>query len=471
MTDNDAASLLHQVADLAGDFRVGLSDADHAPRRGYVECLASFNEPLPSAATPATEVIAQLAAGSADGLIMPAGPRFFGWVMGSSHPAGVAADCLTGAWGQLGAHPTVTPAASAVEAVAEGWLLELLDLPRASSIGFATGATVANFTCLAAARGEVLRQAGWDADRDGLFGAPPITVLIGDDAHSTVFMALQYLGLGHDRVVRLATDDQGRVRPDAFLAAMAGVKGPAIVILQAGQLNTGAFDPFADIIPVAKQAGAWVHVDGAFGLWARATPALRHLTAGIDGADSWATDGHKWLQVPYDCGFAIVRDELAHRRAMSISASYLPASEAGDRVSFNYVPELSRRARGNPVWAVIKTLGRDGIVEMIDRHCRVARLMAGLLGDEPGVTVENDVVLNQVAVRFGAGLGAERGDQITRDTIARVQAGGVCFAAGADWRGRHIMRISVSSFATSEEDGRRSAEAMLTAYRNARQQA
>jgi glutamate/tyrosine decarboxylase-like PLP-dependent enzyme len=316
----------------------------------------------------------------------------------------------------------------------------------------------------------VLRQVGWDADAKGLFGAPPITVLIGDDAHTTIFSALQFLGLGHDRVVRVATGSQGTIRADAFAAAMAQVEGPCIVILQAGQINTGGFDPFEKLVPLAKAKGAWVHVDGAFGLWARVPESKRFLAAGIELADSWATDGHKWLQTPYDCGYAIVRNELAHRRAMTIAASYLPAAAEGERDPSHYVPELSRRARGFATWSIVKTLGRRGIVEMIERHCRVARSMAETLGKEPGIAIENDVVLNQVIVRFGAGADGERGDQLTRDTIARVQQDGVCFAGGAVWRGRHVMRISVIGGETSDEDGRVSAEAMIAAYRNVRQQ-
>ena len=269
------------------------------------------------------------------------------------------------------------PSASAAETAAAGWLLELLDLPRESSVGFVTGATVANFVCLAAARDEVLRKAGWNADADGLFGAPPITVLIGDDAHTTVFSALQFLGLGHDRVVRVATDAQGRMQVPAFAEAMAEVKGPSVVIAQAGQINTGAFDNFAEIVPLAKKAGAWLHVDGAFGLWARASSTTRHLTAGIEGADSWATDGHKWLQTPYDSGYAIVRNELAHRRAVTIAASYLPLAAEGERDPSHYVPELSRRARGFATWAMIRHLGRSGIAAMVERHCEVARVMSG----------------------------------------------------------------------------------------------
>lgn len=470
MTTAKMKQLFDGVTGWAVAFRAGLADMATVPRKSYAESLAEFSEPVPETGQDWDSILDELKARSEGAMLMQTSPRFFGWVMGATHPAGIAAEFFTAASGQMVAHPGATPANSAIEAVTERWILDLLDLPRQSSIGFVSGATIANFTCLVAASGEVLRRVGWDANADGLFGAPPITVLIGEDAHSTVFMALQYAGLGHRRVVKVATDSQGRMRPDAFAVEIAKVEGPAIVILQAGQINTGDSDPFADIVPMARKAGAWVHVDGAFGLWARAAPTLKHLTAGIDLADSWVADGHKWLQAPYDCGFAIVKDELAHRRAMSIAASYLPAAQAGERVPFNYVPELSRRARGNSTWAVIKALGRAGITEMVERHCRVARQMAERLASEPGVAVVNGVVINQVAVRFGTDLGDAESDRLTTATIARIQDDGVCFAGGAEWHGRQIMRISVTSRETNEEDGRRSAEAMLAAYRNVRQQ-
>jgi glutamate/tyrosine decarboxylase-like PLP-dependent enzyme len=394
-----------------------------------------------------------------------AGPRFFGWVIGSSHPVGVAADMLTSAWGQNVGNHTATPSAAAAEAVAARWLLDLLDLPRECSIGFVTGATVANFVGLAAARSAVLRRVGWDVEANGLFGAPPVTVLIGDDAHTTVFSGLQFLGLGHARVIRVATDPQGAIEPRAFEAALEGRDGPIIAITQAGQLNTGAFDPFAELVPMAHSRGAWVHVDGAFGLWARACPERARLAAGVEGADSWATDGHKWLQTPYDGGYAIVRDSAAHRRAMTIAASYLPAATEGERDPSHLTPELSRRARGFPTWALIRHLGRAGIAEMVGRHCRLARLMAGRLAAEPGVAVLNDVVLNQIIVRFGADLPNARGDDLTRATIERIQRDGICFASGALWRGRWVMRVSVIGGATTEDDAMRSADAMCAAWR------
>jgi glutamate/tyrosine decarboxylase-like PLP-dependent enzyme len=392
------------------------------------------------------------------------GPRFFGWVMGASHPAGVAADWLVTAWGQNAGYHTPTPAVSAIEEVAERWLVEILDLPLGSSVGFTTGATVANGTCLAAARTGTLLDAGWDPDADGLFGAPPVSVFIGADAHSSLFSSLQLIGFGYNRVVRIETDGEGRMSAAALERAMAKASGPKIVIAQAGQINTGCYDPFAEIVAIAKTHGAWVHVDGAFGLWARATPRLRHLTEGIEGADSWCTDGHKWLQVPYDSGFAIVRNRAIHQRAMTQWSSYLPTISQGDRVPSAYVPELSRRARGVPVWAMLKTYGKDGIADLVERHCSQTRRFAERLAAEPGIRVVNEVTINQAIVNFGNGDAAER-KALTEAVIARVQADGVCFVGGAEWRGDWVMRLSVSSGPTTEADIDLSADAIIAAWR------
>jgi glutamate/tyrosine decarboxylase-like PLP-dependent enzyme len=357
-----------------------------------------------------------------------------------------------------------------VETVAARWLLELLDLPRESSVGFVTGATIANFVCLAAARGEILRNAGWNVEADGLFGAPLISVVIGDDAHTSNFSALQFLGLGHDRVIRIATNRQGVMIPEALSAAVGGLRGPLIVIMQAGQLNTGGFDQFEALIPIAHKAGAWVHIDGAFGLWARACPTRKHLTDGVDQADSWATDGHKWLQTPYDSGYAIVKNETAHRRAMAINASYLQAASTNERNPTDYVPELSRKARGFATWAIIKALGQQGIAEMVERHCQLALQFSECLRREPGVAIMNDVVINQVIVRFGSELDVEAGDALTQKTIAFIQRDGICFAGGAQWRGQLVMRLSVISFDTMAQDIETSAAAIIAAYREAKQQ-
>lgn len=464
----DQAGLFSDAARRAASFRETLPDRPQRPLADYGEMLHRLAAATPEEGLPAGEVIAALDERMQAGLHAMAGGRFFGWVIGASHPVGVAADWLTSAWGQNAGNHQASPAAAAAETVAAGWLLDLLGLPREASVGFVTCATVANFVCLAAARSEMLRRVGWDVEADGLFGAPPIRVVIGDDAHTTVFSALQLLGLGHDRVVRVATDAQGRIEAEAFAVALKAGEGPAIAVLQAGQINTGASDPFRRLIPFAHRHGAWVHVDGAFGLWARASAQTAEQVAGVEEADSWATDGHKWLQTPYDCGYAIIRDVQAHRRAMTAAASYLPEVAAGERDPSHFVPELSRRARGFPSWAMIRHLGRSGIAAMIERHCALARRIAQALGNEPGIKVLNEVCLNQVAVRFGAELPAAEGDALTQVVIARLQADGTCFAGGARWRGLAIMRLSVISWPTDTADADAAVAAILCAWRACR---
>jgi glutamate/tyrosine decarboxylase-like PLP-dependent enzyme len=461
----DIAALFAKAAAHAARFRQTSQTRLHRPERDYAASVEEFSEDLPIHAMPPQKIIDEMVARVEPGLSAMIGARFHGWVIGGSHPVGVAADILTSAWGQNTGNHAATPSAAAVELVAGRWLLELLGLPESASVGFVTGATMANFTCLAAARSAVLEKVGWDADRQGLFGAPPITVLIGDDAHTTVFSALQFLGLGHDRVVRIKTDTQGRILTDDFARAAAAVDGPAIAIMQAGQINTGACDDFATLVPLAHEKGIWVHVDGAFGLWAQATHDKRHLTRDVHLADSWATDGHKWLQTPYDCGYAIVRDEPAHRRAMTISASYLPAAREDERDPSHYVPELSRRARGFATWAMIKHLGREGIAELVTRNCDAANQIARRLQSEPGIAILNEVVLNQVIVRFGADKPSEEGDRITQATISALQESGEAFAGGATWRGEQVMRISVCNYQTDEREAEHTAEAILGCYR------
>jgi glutamate/tyrosine decarboxylase-like PLP-dependent enzyme len=457
--------LLSTAAAHGARFRDAVKGMSHLPARNYPDSVKEFEERLPEEGMPMDDVLEALVHKAAPGLNLMTGSRFFGWVIGGSHPMGVAADILTSAWGQNAGNHMASPSAAAAEGVAAEWLLELLSLPRDSSVGFVTGATVASFTCLAAARGEVLRKVGWDADGQGLFGAPPITVITGRDAHATLFSGLQYLGMGHDRVVKVDTDDQGRVEVEAFKAAIAKVSGPCIVLLQAGQVNTGAFDDFWSLITIAKSKGAWVHVDGAFGLWARASKKRRHLTTGVEFADSWATDGHKWLQTPYDCGFAIVRDEVAHRRSMTMSASYLPLAGVGERDPSAYVPELSRRARGFPVWAIIKHLGREGVEALVDGTCDAAIHMGSILSKETGIAVLNDIVLNQVLVKLDGGLGPEQGDLLTTRTIQALQRDGTLFAGGALWRGRQVLRISVGNYATDQHEATIAANRIVEIYR------
>jgi glutamate/tyrosine decarboxylase-like PLP-dependent enzyme len=384
-------------------------------------------------------------------MAMP-GPRFFGFIIGGALPASLAANWLATAWDQNTGLYTPTPATSHLEQVALRWLLELFGLPSTCGGAFVTGATMANFSGLAAARHAVLRRAGWDVEADGLIGAPAITVVVGQEAHPTLFKSLGLLGLGRNRVIRVPVDSQGRMRPDG----MPELSGPTIVCAQAGNVNTGAFDPIGEVCDRADAAGAWVHVDGAFGLWATAVPSLRHLTEGLSKADSWATDFHKWLNVPYDSGLALVRDADALRAAMSITAEYLP-TDSPFRNPSDYTPELSRRARGVDVWAALRSLGRSGVSEMIERNCRQARRFAEGLA-AAGYTVLNEVVLNQVLVAFGDA-------ETTNRVISEIQTDGTCWCGGTIWQGHTAMRISVSCWATTDEDVERSLEAMLRVAR------
>lgn len=436
--------ILRLAAEAAIDYR-------SAPAPGFDQ-VASFDqlmkvldEPLPENSTDAAEVIGELVAKMTPGLRPMTSPTFFGWVIGGSHPTGVAADWLTSAWGQNSGNVVITPASAAAEQVVSTWLLDLLGLPSTASVGFVTGATVANFVGLAAARGELLRRVGWDVERQGLYGAPVIEVLIGADAHATVFSALRYLGLGSERVRTIETDESGRMKPDALRDAFQSIDGPAIVIAQAGQINTGAGDPFTEICGIAHDHGAWVHVDGAFGLWAQASPRFRHLTQGVELADSWATDGHKWLQLPYDSGFAIVKDRAAHERAMSIEASYLPSAETSVREPSAYVPELSRRARGFAAWAMIRSLGRSGIIEMIERHCDFAAALGKKCASIRGVRVVAPIELNQLMLRFGDS------DEATLATVDEIRRRGRIIVGPALWRGEWIMRFSVCNYGTGPD--------------------
>ena len=461
MNDIDFTAMM-RAADAAIAYRRGVAGAETTSAADYAAMLDAFAGPTPETGAAADTIIADLIDRATPGIRASTGPRFFGWVIGSSHPTGVAADWLASAWGQNAANIVAAPAASAIEAVAAGWLLDLLGLPAGASVGFVTGATVANFVCLAAARSEVLRRVGWDVEGDGMFGAPPIDVLIGADAHATVFSALKYLGLGTRRVTTVATDDAGRMMPAAFADALKAATGPTIAIAQAGQINTGASDPFAQIAPMAAAAGAWLHVDGAFGLWAQAAPARASQTAGVEMADSWATDGHKWLQTPYDSGFAIVRDAEAHRRAMAITASYLPPAVGAERDPSAYVPELSRRARGFAAWAMIRHFGRDGIAEMVETCCVIAATMAGRVSAEPGVTLVVAPGLNQFMLRFGGD------DALTLATVRQVQDDAVAWIGSAEWRGQTVMRVSVSSSATTMTDAALTADAVIAAWRRVR---
>ena len=447
-------------------FRASLPERPPRPVATALSLRAALDGPTPEAGEDPAVVIDTLARAAEPGLAGTAGTRFFGWVIGGSHPAGVAADMMTSAWGQNAGLYAAAPAAATAEAVAGAWLLDMLRLPSACSVGFVSGATMANFTALAAARHRVLANAGWDVEEDGLAGAPRVRTFVGEAAHPSVDSALRYLGLGRP-TARISADGQGRMNPAALRTAVTAGEGPAIVIAQAGQINSGAFDPASEIAGVCREAAAWLHVDGAFGLWARAVPEFDHLTAGFGAADSWAVDGHKWLQTPYDSGFAIVADADAHRAAMSMVASYLPPAAADEHDPGQLAPELARRARGFAVWAMLRTLGRQGVADLVRRHCALARGLAARLGAIRGVEVLNDVVLNQVMVAFGEGEPETR-DVLTRAVIARLQEANVCFAGGARWSGRWVLRISVIAHGLQEPDMARLADAIAIAWDDVR---
>jgi glutamate/tyrosine decarboxylase-like PLP-dependent enzyme len=381
------------------------------------------------------------------------GGRFFGWVIGGGLPAAIAADWLTSVWDQNAGIYTAAPAAAVAEEVAGAWLRELFELPSEASFAFTTGTQMAHVTCLAAARHALLVRRGWDVAQDGLFAAPRLRVLASVDCHGSVDRAVRLLGMGGATIERLAVDAQGRVTPGALAAALMECDEPAIVVLQAGELNLAAFDPFEELVPVARKAGAWLHVDGAFGLWAKACPEKRHLVRGLELCDSWTTDAHKILNVPYDSGIAFVRDANAHRAAMTLSTSYLPAG-AGARDEIDFNPEFSRRARGFAVYAAMRQLGRDGIAELVARLCRFARMLAEGIGRLPGAELVAASDFNQGLVRFLARPGASEleHDEKTNKVIAAINASGEAFFGGVTWRGRRAMRISVCNWRTTESD-------------------
>jgi glutamate/tyrosine decarboxylase-like PLP-dependent enzyme len=445
-----SSDLLQDAARRAGRYLDSLDERPVAPSRDAVARLAALDVPLPDGPAAPGAVLAEL-----DDLVSPAtmamaGPRFFGFVIGGSLPAPLAANVLATAWDQNAAKYDVTPGVAMLEKVALRWVIDALRLPSGTGGGLVSGATVANFSALAAARRAVLAREGWDVEARGLFGAPPITVVVGEEVHVSVLKALAMLGLGRERVLRIPTDAQGRMQAGALPPGLKS--GPAIVCAQAGNVNTGAFDPAAAIIPWAREAGAWVHVDGAFGLWAAAAPARAPLLAGYDGADSWATDAHKWLNVPYDSGLVLVRDPEALRGAMTVSAAYLP--EGGLRDPSDFVPELSRRARGVEVWAALRALGRSGLAELVERCCgHASRFAEGFAA--AGHRILNEVVLNQVLVSFGDAARTGR-------VIAAIQEEGTCWCGGTTWKGQVAMRISVSSWATTEKDVERSLASMLS---------
>ncbi len=442
--------LLNDASERALRYLEGLSVRPVRPDPRVVASLDELDVPLPANSTDAAAVIETLDRYSGAVMAM-SGPRYFGHVIGGTLPASLAANWMATAWDQNSALAAVTPLTVKLEHVATRWLIDLLGLPAGTVAGFVTGATVANFSCLVAARHAVLQHVGWDVEADGLFGAPQVTVIVGEEAHPSLIKALGLAGFGRNRVVRVPTDGQGRMRADAFPE----VSGPTIVCLQAGNVNTGAFDPAEAIIPRAKAAGAWVHVDGAFGLWAAAAPDLRHLMAGYADADSWATDAHKYLNTPYDSGLTFVRDPQPFRAAMAVSAAYLQTGASGDAADFT--PELSRRARGVDVWAALYSLGRGGMADLVERTHRHATMFADGL-TKAGYSVLNDVVLNQVLVSFGD-------EETTKRVIAVIQDEGVCWAGPTVWRQPPAMRISCSNWSTTDADVQQSLAAMIRAAR------
>ena len=454
----DLRQLFRSAADHAAGYRATFGERPVRAAKSAAEVRADFQRPLAQAGRAADEVIEELVALADGGLVASAGPRYFGFVTGGALPAASAADMLAVGWDQNAGNSVMSPTSMAAEQAAGGWLKDLLGIPPAASAGFVTGAQAANTVGLAAARHHVLGRAGWDVERDGLIGAPRVHVLCGEDEHVTVYAALRLLGLGEAGAVRVAGDEQGRMRPDALREALAELDdGPTIVCAQAGNVATGASDPFDEIADACEERGAWLHVDGAFGLWARVSPSLGEATRGVERADSWGLDAHKWLNVPYDSALAIVADEHAHRAAMGLTAAYLVATPT-ERDNTNYVPESSRRARGVPMYAALRSLGRAGVAELVERNCAQARLMASLLFERiPGAEIVNDVVLNQVLLRLPGG------DEANRAAVARIQRDGTCWLGGTEWRGRAVIRIAISNWSTTDADIERSAAAIAAA--------
>jgi glutamate/tyrosine decarboxylase-like PLP-dependent enzyme len=418
--------------------------------------------PLPAHGLDPSDVISTLASAAEPGLMPSGSGRFFGFVVGGAAPVALAADWLTSTWDQNAGLYALGPAASTVESVAGEWLTELFGLPASASVGFVTGTQLAHVTALAAARHAVLRRFGWDVERDGLTGAPPLTVFAGAERHVTIDRALRFLGLGTAAVRPVASDGQGRMRAEELRGALQDHDGPAIVCAQAGHINTGAFDPIDEICDAAAAADAWVHVDGAFGLWAAATPKLRPMLAGLERADSWATDAHKLLNVPYDSGIVICADPQAHQAAMGVRAGYLIHGAAEERDALDFTPEFSRRARGFAVYAALRALGRMGVQRLVERSCELAGRFADQLREAPGIEVLNEVVLNQVVVRFRQdGDDEAAADRRTQEVIRRVQDEGTCWVSGTTWNGRAVMRISVTNWSTDEHDVDVSADAIV----------
>jgi glutamate/tyrosine decarboxylase-like PLP-dependent enzyme len=452
--------LLDRAADHANGYLDRAADRHVGATLTSAELRAQLGGPLGPAGTPPADVIDALATAADRGTVASQGPRYFGFVVGGSLPVATAADWLVSAWDQNCGIYVLSPLVAVVEEIASGWLREIVGVPDETSVGFVTGCQMANFTAIAAARHHVLAAAGWDVEARGLVGAPEIDVIVSDESHYTIFMALRLLGLGAARVTRVPTDNQGRMRASELARVLAGRTGPCIVCAQAGNVNTGAFDPIREILPFVRARGAWLHVDSAFGLWASTSPSRRALVDGVNEADSIAADAHKWLNVPYDSGLVFCRHPVSHRAAMSLTAAYI-VEDAVERDPHAYVPEESRRGRAVPVYAALRTLGRDGLRDLVDRCCDLSLRMADRLARHPSVRRLTDVVLNQSLIRIEAD--GHDADVLTRAVIAAVQADGTCWLGGTTWHGMAAIRISISNWSTSEADVDRSADAILRA--------
>lgn len=458
--------LLQRTAEIAVDYLDRLPERPVGSSVSVEQMRLALGGVLADEGASAADVLEDLARSAEPGLVATAGPRYFGFVVGGSLPVALAVDWLTSTWDQNAGLYVLSPANAVAEETAGGWLRDLFGIPGSASFGFVTGCQAANFAALAAARHELSRRVGWDVEERGLYGAPEIAVVVGAEAHVTVHTALQMLGLGRERVLRVTVDSQGRMLPAALAEALAPLAGlPTLVCAQAGNVNTGAFDPLAEIADLCAAHDAWLHVDGAFGLWAGASPMHRELVRGVGRADSWATDAHKWLNVPYDCGVVFCAHPEAHRAALTAHADYLEQTAGRERDPFEWVPEFSRRARGFTVWAALRHLGRRGVADLVDRCCSHARHFADRLADSSRVEVLNEVVLNQVLVRFAPPQGREpqTTDEFTREVIRRVQVDGTCWLSGTTWQGKAAMRISVSGWSTTEVDVERSIAAILRA--------
>jgi glutamate/tyrosine decarboxylase-like PLP-dependent enzyme len=453
---------LRAACERAIEFRRSLPNRPVRAQASLEDLRRTLGTALPLAGEDPVRVIEDLVKHAEPGILAEPGPRYFGFVIGGSSEVAVAADWLTSAWDQNAGLYATSPALAVVEETSARWVLDLLELPPDSGVGFVTGCQMAHFTCLAAARGELLRRSGWNVEEDGLMGAPPLTVVVGEEGHITVLRALRFLGMGSARVKVVPADEQGRMLAGDLRNTLSGIAGEIIVCAQAGNLNSGAVDPMAEIADQCQARGAWLHVDGAFGLWANASPSLRPLLEGVARADSWATDAHKWLNVPYDSGIAIVKDAKAHRAAMTTKAAYLIQQQGEARDAVDWVPEFSRRARGFPLYSQLRTLGRQGVAEVIDRSCALARQARDRMTAIPGATILNDVVLNQVLVRFTPLRGGEA-DTFTRQVIQRVQQDGTCWLSGSIWKGQVVMRFSVCGIDTTEADIDRSIAAIAKA--------